>query len=205
MPQEECEIIKKGLKESPLAFLSKNVIVVADLIDEERTTTGEAESILPTVAIRNFDALVMKEAEGPRVYSLREANTGYLQAHYLPWNKNTGYYTILDVNIKPRLFFTAMLSGCGVGFVESSEKTAVRISHHNIACFKTERNFEELAKSLAFTDAKVLPSDYRPGGEGTGFAHVHGVMRDNRWWFYAQFITMKYNVFEIKDVYQLNK
>jgi hypothetical protein len=208
MPQEECRIISEGLSGNVIEFLEKNVVIVADLDDQPRTNTGMAESMnpmVPLVAIRNFDALKDNDATGAVVYSLRESITGDLQAHYLPWNKNTGYYTVLDVNIEPTLFFTAMLSGCGVGFVESSEKTAVRISHHNIASFKTERNFEELVKSLAFTDAKVLPSQYRPGGDGSDLAHVHGVMRDNRWWFYAQFITMKYNAFKIKDVYQLNK
>lgn len=182
MPKEECLAIAKGLLGgNPCDFLWENVVAVCDLIDDEsRTTTGLAENMVPTVAIRKYDALEDKEAEGARVYSLREDMNGYLEAHYLPWNRNTGYYIILDVNDPPPLFFTAMLSGCGVGFVEAPDQSAVRFSHHNISRPKTigVPDYGALDRSLAFTEASLHPRQYR-GEDGTGFAHVHGVMQDN--------------------------
>ncbi|MDB5306144.1 MAG: hypothetical protein JWO38_346 [Gemmataceae bacterium] len=191
MPQDECIVIEKGLLSDPLGFLAKNVIAVSDLLDEDRTSTGEAEDMVPIVAIRRFDALEVKEATGARVYSLREALDGHLRAHYLPWSRDTGYYIVPDVNVQPPLFFTAMLSGCGAGFVEAPDRSAVRFSHHNINLPKTRGApaYTALDNSLAFTQAKLHPRDYRE--IGNGFGHVHGVMRDKRWQFYAQIITMK--------------
>ena len=211
MPQEECTAIDKGLRsETPLAFLSKNVIAVFDLDDQPSTTTGMAEdmaTVMGSIDIRRFDAVEVKDAEGARCsYSLREAMTGHLQAYYLPWNRNTGYYTILDVNGPAPLFFTAMLSGCGVGFVEASDRSAVRFSHHNInrAGTMSVPDYAALAKSLAFTEASLHPSQYQ-NEHDTGFAHVHGVMREKRWRFYVQIINRKHNVYKITDVYELKK
>jgi len=212
MPEKECTAISEGLRsKDPLDFLSKNVIVVADLDDEPKTKTGQAEATVPTVDFRNFDAVeVQNNVEGgPRVYELREANNGDLKAHYLPWNRNTGYYTILDVHSDTPLFFTAMLSGCGVGFLEADDGSAVRFSHHNITRPKTMTAPDEaaLTRSLAFTEAKLLPSQYENVKAGRGVAHVHGVLQENRWRFYVQTIAMSQvqKLFEITNVYELKK
>lgn len=189
MPKEHCALIASGLLKEPVEFLKKNVIAVADLIDDEGTTnTGGAESMVPVVDVRRFDAIPVPDPLGAPIYSLREAMNGDLQAHYLPWNPNTGYYIILDVGSETPLFFTAMLSGCGVGLVEASDKSAVRFSHHNIRKVGSIPDELALKKSLSFADASLHPGDYRQDGDG--FAHVHGVLKEGRWRFYAQLITM---------------
>jgi hypothetical protein len=191
VPKEHCTLIADGLRDDPIGFLSKYVIAVADLIlDESLTETGGPEGMVPTVDTRRFDAIPVPDAPGAPIFSLRESIGGDLQAHYLPWNQNTGYYIVLERDSVTPLFFTAMLSGCGVGLIEATDGSAVRFSHHNIVKLATMPDYAALDRSLAFAEVRLHPRDYRLGGDG--LAHVHGVLKGGRWRFYAQVITMEF-------------
>jgi hypothetical protein len=55
-----------------------------------------------------------------------------LQAYFLPWKRDTGYYIDLPANSsRVVLFFTDELSGCCVGVQQLNEET-VRVCHYNI-------------------------------------------------------------------------
>jgi len=194
MSRQVCDELSNGLLANAQTFLGKNVVWLG--LDSQK---GVVEK-----STRRFDfsKLTTQVVQGGSIYQPTAVGSGHingsLKVTYLPWAPDAGYYVILEPNRGPDIMFTAMLSGCAVGYVRANDG-AVRVSHHNIQG-TDETDEPAQINSLGFAAGTFHRSEYRSASvkvksgwyvkkEGYGF--VFGVRTGGVWHMYAQAIESK--------------
>lgn len=182
MTEQICQTIMDGLLGQPIEFLKNNLLL----------TPSGAEGP-PVKQLRMFDASeykqlsLSKKCKG-KIYQIQEKNEGHLIAHYLPFGFDAGYYIILNANSPFRIMFTAVMTGCSVGYVMAGDGS-VRFHHYNISDVRDQE------QSLSFAKKALHPSQYREQEQiimgdqpiGRGCVTTVGVKGENgKWRFYYQ-------------------
>jgi hypothetical protein len=121
MSDVEAKAITDGLLNSPVGFLSSNLLWMGG--DNEGPPTRDTRRFEPT-DINQGPRRINGTPTGGKTYSINEAMNGSLEAHYLPWNYDSGYFIVLEVTSPVKLMFTGTLSGCAVGYIMSSDGSA---------------------------------------------------------------------------------
>jgi hypothetical protein len=190
MSQKVCDELGAGLRGNTVKFLRKNVLLMdypeepkpGDVFRRFDFTKGTAPgSGCPVFAPTLMDGSVIN---------------GFLEASFLPWAKDAGYYVVLEPDTGPDLLFTATLDGCAVGYLRALDG-AVRVGHHNIQ--RADGLTDDVAQreSLGYADEAVHRSEYWSKGikEKSAFtvykesvAVVCGVRRDGEWRMYVQYL-----------------
>lgn len=124
-----------------------------------------------------------------------------IEAYFLPWHSDTGYYIDLPTNSpQAELFFTAQLSGCCVG-VQRLNEDVVRICHYNIQ----EGNFDKSDFERYNREGNIrhwlIPEEYDYNANYAvsynGYPTLFwGEFTEGRWMFYYQMPDKKIHEFQ---------
>ncbi|HUN44770.1 MAG TPA: hypothetical protein VMU81_31170 [Acetobacteraceae bacterium] len=220
-PEEHDEIVA-AMVENPVGFLETTIIRIGGEPNEKWNNKTPA-------APRRFSLQKSRKYSSGKTCALTEAIgvdasivNGRLEAFYLPWASGRKLSLLLPSNSTAKLFFTAALTGCAVGFWRAPDSGA-KVYHVNEtgdgAAQKMQATLEKAINKKVGKDGAPKAITRTPGGifnmanygwddssklqrgEQRLGGGVYGVRREEAWRFYGQRLVIDWRgSWEVKEV-----